>query len=80
MQRWRRKLGDVEQHSHWMHARVRRFTLGKLNGRDAQRPDISLAKQTQMNGNDLMYFYRSELGFVNKLSKWATTRHTDRLT
>lgn len=41
-QRGCRKFGDVEEDSHRMHVRVGRFTFGKLNGCDAQRPDISL--------------------------------------
>lgn len=39
---WRRGFGDVEEHSHWMHVGVRRFPLGELDGRDAQRPNIRL--------------------------------------
>lgn len=32
----------MEQHSHRMHVRVRRFALGELDRRDAQRPNIGL--------------------------------------
>lgn len=39
---WRRRFGDVEEHSHWMHVGVRWFPLGELDSRDAQRPNIRL--------------------------------------
>lgn len=41
-QRRRGRLGNMEEHSHWMHVRVGRLPLGQLDGRDAQRPDVSL--------------------------------------
>lgn len=46
-ERWRGILGDVEQHSHRVHVRVGRLALGKLDGCDAQRPNISLRRQTR---------------------------------
>lgn len=49
-QRRRRALGDVEQHSHRMHVGVRGFALGELDGRDAQRPNIHLQRQTRTVG------------------------------
>lgn len=50
-QRRRRRLGDVEEHSHRMHVGVGRFALGELDGRDAQRPNICLERQTQSRNN-----------------------------
>lgn len=36
-------LGDEEEYAHGMQLRVGRLALGKLDGRDAQRPDVRLA-------------------------------------
>jgi hypothetical protein len=38
----RRRFRDVEEHLHWVGARVRGFSIGHLHGRDTQRPDVSL--------------------------------------
>lgn len=38
-----RALGDVKQHAHGVHVGEGRLALGKLNGRDPERPDVRLS-------------------------------------
>lgn len=42
LQVWWVALGDQEEHSHWVEVGMRGFPLSQLNGRDTQRPNISL--------------------------------------
>lgn len=46
-----RRFRDVKQDSHGMHVRVRRFTLGELNGSNSQRPNVSLERHKQNQPN-----------------------------